>query len=216
MYEELIERTRELAPFDRSADAERAVSVVLHALRQRLMADEAAWLSREMSGPFRRILETGAYDTDFDVEEFYRRVTRGEAERPGIGVEHAQVVCRVLAESLPRNSIERLRKHLPEYADLFSVPQAEPLPDGPDVLQRQDEASQHTLANGRPGGNHPLSEARPGSRHPLSEGRPDRAQTDSVARSRDPHAATKLSSTRGLTQEREHESLASGKPGGKD
>jgi hypothetical protein len=60
-----------------------------------------------------------------------------------------------------------------------------------------------------------LSEGKPGSRHPLSEARLDRAQSNSVARADEPHADTKLSSARGLTQERLHETLAVGRPGPK-
>lgn len=69
----------------------------------------------------------------------------------------------------------------------------------------------NTLADGRPGGTRPLSEARPGSRHPVSEAAPKDAQQHSVAED-NPHGDTKLSSTDGLTQEREHETLAEGEP----
>lgn len=56
-----------------------------------------------------------------------------------------------------------------------------------------------------------LASGKPGSKHPLSGAKPDRAQSNSVARSRNPHEETKLSSTKGTTQEREKEDLAEGK-----
>jgi hypothetical protein len=56
-----------------------------------------------------------------------------------------------------------------------------------------------------------LATGRPGSRHPLSEARADRAHAHSVVREENPHGATKLSSAPGLTQEREGETLASGR-----
>lgn len=40
-------------------------------------------------------------------------------------------------------------------------------------------------------------------------------QSESVAKSENPHADTKLSSSHGLTQEREHDTLAEGRPGSK-
>ncbi|HLM72216.1 MAG TPA: hypothetical protein VK459_05985 [Polyangiaceae bacterium] len=52
-----------------------------------------------------------------------------------------------------------------------------------------------------------------GSGHPLSEARFEPAHTHSVARSDNPHEDTKLSSSRGLTQERLEDTLAEGKPG---
>ena len=82
-------------------------------------------------------------------------------------------------------------------ADLLEPPAVEPAPI-PAVRARE----QTTLAA-----------ARPGSHHPLSEARPDRAHRESVARADNPHGDTKLSSSPGLTQEREDDSLARGHPG---
>jgi hypothetical protein len=62
-------------------------------------------------------------------------------------------------------------------------------------------------------GGHTLAEGRPGSRRPLAEARPPAGQADSVARTDNPHGDTKLSSARGLTQEREKESIATGSGG---
>jgi hypothetical protein len=49
-----------------------------------------------------------------------------------------------------------------------------------------------------------------GSAHPLSSGRAKQAQRGAVAEP-NPHGDTKVSSATGLTQEREHESLAEGR-----
>ena len=114
----------------------------------------------------------------------------------GRAVEHVASVCRALAERLPPAALERLRAALPaDTAALFEPPVAAELEPKPHVAR-------HTIAEGRPG-----------SRHPLSEARPRGAQPDSLAASDNPHGETKLSSSRGLTQEREHESLADGRPG---
>jgi hypothetical protein len=55
---------------------------------------------------------------------------------------------------------------------------------------------------------HTLAEASASSSRPLYAAQPQRAQSESVARSDNPHGETKLSSARGLTQEREDETLA--------
>lgn len=60
-----------------------------------------------------------------------------------------------------------------------------------------------------------LASGRPGSRHPLSEAKPNGGQSNSVVESTNPHGDTKLSSSKGLTQEREKEDLAEGQPAGK-
>lgn len=78
-------------------------------------------------------------------------------------------------------------------------------------MPKQSKKSGGTLADGRPGGTRTLSEGRPGSRHPISEARPTQRQQHSVEDD-NPHGDTKVSSATGLTQEREHETLAEGEP----
>jgi hypothetical protein len=65
----------------------------------------------------------------------------------------------------------------------------------------------------RPAG-HPrtVAEGHTGSNRPLSESAPERAHAHSVAKNPNPHADTKVSSSEGPTQEREDETLASGRP----
>lgn len=84
-------------------------------------------------------------------------------------------VCHVLAEELSVEALEALHRELPaSLASLFAAD--EPTPRKPP--ERTD-----TLAAGRPGSKHPLSEAG------------DARQHDSVSDD-NPHAATKLSSSR--------------------
>ena len=76
-------------------------------------------------------------------------------------------------------------------------------------MTKQSKRGGGTLADGRPGGTRTLSEGRPGSRKPVSEARPANHQQHSVADD-NPHDDTKVSSATGMTQEREHETLAEG------
>jgi hypothetical protein len=75
----------------------------------------------------------------------------------------------------------------------------------------EDEAEEAAAAGPAPGEGHTLADGRVGSHRPLSEAHPGEAQPGSV-RAKAPHADTKLSSSRGLTQEREGRTLAAARP----
>lgn len=109
-------------------------------------------------------------------------------------------VCRVLVEALSTEAIAALRAAVPAgLASLLAGPMTSEAP-----LQPPSDRPRDNLAGGRPASHHPVSEARP----------PD-AQSESIATD-NPHAATKLSSTTGSTQERHHETIAEGHPGHPD
>lgn len=185
----------------------RAIQVTLGALRQRLVDDEAAALARELPEPFAQLMRGGAYDADFTVDDLYYRVREREGVPLGFAAEHAQAVCQVLAEEIDGETLARLRKHLSaDYAALL-----EPRP----VERAPLEPERHLHDDNPPGDGPSLADGRLGSRRPLSEARPDdaRAHQHSVARSDDPHGDTRMSSSHGLTQERNDDTLASGKPG---
>jgi hypothetical protein len=113
----------------------------------------------------------------------------------------------VLGERLSDDEAAALGKALPaELARLVDQSEYDSDFSAADFYERtrrrlQASAGLTTLATGRPG-----------SRHPLSESPPPAGHTHSAARSDDPHAETKLSSARGLTQERHDESLSTGRP----
>ncbi len=185
------------------ADADRMLRATLATLGQCLVAEEADAVARELPAALAEVLRGARYERDFDPDELFERVARREATSLGFAREHALVVCQLVAESLRPEVIVRLGKHLgPAWAGLLA-PRAPSRPP-PGRTARSEPRS-------RPRDS--LAEARPGSRRPLAEGRPEGAHTESVARSDDPHGDTKLSSARGLTQERDRESLAEGHPG---
>jgi uncharacterized protein (DUF2267 family) len=203
--ETLLRRLQELAPFANAEEARRAFDATLQALRRGLNEDEADWLAVALgpglSGPLLRQSHAG----ELPPEELFRWTKRYTKTRKGVAVEQAQVVCRTLAELLPEADLERLKRHLPELAPLFSVPEAAEVTE---VAERpRHPVTDHTLAGGRPGSSRPLSEA--GERQRAVNGaKPEPSQTHSIAVSRDPHDDTRLSSARGLTQEREGRTLA--------
>jgi uncharacterized protein (DUF2267 family) len=203
-YAELVAEVQRWAAFEAPDDAERTIAVTARVLGERLLPEEAAAVAGALPEPVAGRLRGAAYQRDFDAGELYDRVARGEGVKSAFGMEHAQVACQVFGEALPEAVRLRLQKHLGEgLAWLFEPRAGGPPPPRP----------VHASPPVEPGQGSTLASGRPGSRHPLSEGHADRAQAGSVARSADPHGDTKLSSSRGLTQERLDESLAMGRPG---
>lgn len=205
--ETVLEHLLERAPFETTAEARSALQATLRALRSGLTDDEAQVLAEELDPPCAAPLSEAHYDGELSVEEFHRRVALHERQRGSVGAEHAQLVCQVLGGLLSPSALQWLTQHVPMLAREFAAPAI------PQVIScvehlRSEPAPEHTLAAGRPGGSRPLSDARPTSNQPLSTGRAENAHAHSVARSDDPHGDTKLSSARGLTQEREDQSLA--------
>jgi uncharacterized protein (DUF2267 family) len=195
--DQLVSRVQGLGGFQGRADAMRAIRATLLALGERLRDEERRRLARDVPAAAQSVLDRAAYAGDFDVDDLYVRVARHERVDPGFAVEHAGLVCQVLGELLPDEAMIRLRKELGgSIAALFEGrPPIETVP-------RSRTTAGSTLASGRDG-----------SRHPISEARSDGAQSGSVAREGNPHGATKLSSARGLTQERAEETLAAGHAG---
>jgi uncharacterized protein (DUF2267 family) len=209
----MLGRLLELAPFADRAEAQRAFDATLQALRRGLSEDEADWLAVALGPALAAPLLRESHQGELSVDELYRWTKRYGKTRKGVAVEQAQVVCRALAELLQEPELDRLRKHLPDIAPLLEVPAPADPPSAPRRSRR--DPTDPTLAGGRPGSSRPLSEAGPTERA-LSVAKPELAHTHSVARSDDPHAETKLASTRGFTQERESRSLATaGRAGGR-
>lgn len=195
--EALVERIMGAGIPDRTS-AERALRAVLATLGERLTEDEAHVLAGRLPEELARVLDDSAYDADFDAAEFYERARRREKTSPGVAREHADVILRAVGETLGADS-PRIVRALPEPIGRQLVPPELGAPE-PHVAARR-AAHLTTLAHGRPGSQHPLSESAPAAGH-----------RGSVAVSDEPHAETKLSSGRGLTQERLDETLATGRP----
>ncbi len=226
---ELVARVRDSAPFT-PGEAERAVEVTVRALvsylpsatGRRLAGDLALEEAANEIGPPVPPHERAGQPAPPGVDaawlaELAAHVARAEAERgaasgcaperevsPARALEHLQIVGHALAEELDDGLLDKLRRELPSaLADLLRA----------DARASWATPALHharTLAEGRPGSRRSLSTAAPGSEHPLSEAHGALEQHHSVAEA-NPHADTKLSSAAGLTQEREHESLARGR-----
>jgi uncharacterized protein (DUF2267 family) len=196
-----IERVRaHLGPTD-AGDLDEAVEATMAALGELVghthRAELAAALPEKLSRPFR----DAHYDATRGREALVARVADSEHVPEGLALEHATAVLSALAEGLDEDVRRVLERELPEDVRPWVRPKEEhPPPPG---------------VHGHPAPHppHHVSEARPGSEHPISEAEPRRAQRGSVAASADPHEDVKFSTAHGLTQEREHETLAEGEPG---
>ena len=202
-YQHLVAEVERRAGLETPEEAERVLAVAARVLGERLLPDEAGPLADALPEPAARRIREVRYVHDFDVDELYDRVARGEGAGREFGREHTQAVYQILGESMPEAVRVRLQKHLgPSFAPLFE-PRPEHRPPRPVHASRPvDPGRGTTLATGRPG-----------SRHPISEAQEELAHAASIARGGDPHGDTKLSSSHGLTQERLGETLAEGKPG---
>jgi uncharacterized protein (DUF2267 family) len=175
--------------------ARRAIEVTLASLGRALSPDEAAALRATLPPGAAAWLRARPPRND-DPAAFYERVARRSGLPLSRAREQAQAVLGVVAATSDPETLARLQRHLGEaWAGLLDARPAAASP--PDAPSRRARPTTDTLAAGRPG-----------SRRPLSEARPDRAHSESVASAEDPHGATKISSARGLAQERRGETLA--------
>jgi uncharacterized protein (DUF2267 family) len=196
-YDEFLSRIAERAGLESTEEAIRTARAVLGVVGERLDRGDRQLLTEDLPASLSEWLRTDSHGQDFDLKELHARVASREHIRPGFAVEHTGIVCQVLAEALTEGTLHRLHENLPAPLGALFTPR-EP---------RESFEYIHLDPTRRS-----LAEGRPGSRHPLSEARPERAHAHSVARSAHPHGDTKLSSASGLTQEREHETLATGHP----
>jgi uncharacterized protein (DUF2267 family) len=199
--DEFLERVMVRAGFETRTQAETATQATLAALAAALAPEERERVAGALPKGLRSLLHSEDAVPDMSLTMFLERVQRSEGTRTGFAVEHAQAVCSALLDTASEELEVLLRRHLVHLAALFRTRESPMEPD-PDP-----ERVGHVVTHDRT-----LAGGRPGSRHPVSEARPDRSHGHSVASNDDPHADSKLSSSRGLTQEREGESLAAGRP----
>ena len=163
---------------------------------------EARRLSRALPPALRELVEPADPPSDATEATFFARAAEplSAPRERAFAREHVEATCSAIADALDPETRGMLARALaPELGWLFA-----PRPVGRPPARQPiaHTPSRHTLAEGKPGSSHPISEAKPEDAHAVS-----------VARSDDPHADTRLSSSHGLTHEREHESLATGRPG---
>jgi uncharacterized protein (DUF2267 family) len=178
--------------------AEKAAIATVTVLGERLPRIDVDPVAEHLPARLAAALRAGDHQGEFDRDVLFERVARLENVPIGRAIEHATVVCQVIADSVDAEGHRHLIQHLPaDLASLFDYDQARPY---------HPPAAGHTPHRVRD-----LAHAEGGSRNPIATGRPP-AHEHSVAREDNPHGDSKLSS--GATgQQRHGETLARGEPG---
>jgi hypothetical protein len=191
-YAQLTAELTRLAPFESAVDARLALASSLQTLGFLLPEHLVETLAAALPDDCASALHAGREE---NRRAAHSRALEGVLPRSGQTLERIQEICGALAKLLPSELVGDLVRELPPpLARAF---------DG--ATAHHGEQAAHE-ARVRPETRH-VSEARPGSAHSLASARPRGAQQESVATA-NPHRDTKLSSARGLTQEREGETLA--------
>lgn len=195
---DVLERVRERAGLVDDEEARRCVSAVVAAVCQGLSHSTLELVRSELPEELAAMWIGPEHRRTVTVRSVLASVSGRQGVASGFAFEHVTVVAEAFARFLRPEVLRLLREALPWEVAVLFTPREAPAP----VEHVRLDPSRRTLAEGRPGGARPLYEARP-----------DRAHSESVARSDNPHADTKLSSASGLTQEREEETLATGRIG---
>lgn len=177
----LLDRTASRLALTSASQAEPVVSLVMERLGELMAPADRAQVAARLPDALGEWLERASAPAPADRAGFIERVASQEGVATGFALEHAQVVCGVLAEVLDDEVVALFRRRLPQWAADLVV---------------ENPRSAHTPAHRAHGGHH-LADGRPGSEKPISEVAPGPAHSESVVHSDDPHGERKLSGAPG-------------------
>ena len=196
------------------ASARAALHATLAVMGERLVEDEARALAEVLPDELAMLVAANDYDGDFDDAELFERVSRRAHERSGRAREEAEIVLAVLGDCLGAERRRRIARGLPSLAAQLLEGERERGVSGVSEVSGEGEGEGELPPYAEPR-RAPrvatVASSRPGSTHPLSESAPPAGHTHSVARNPSPHEETKLSASKGLTQERFDETLGTGR-----
>ena len=126
-YDEFVGQVQHRARLASGGEAIRAISATLGTLAERLYGGEAddlaAQLPREIQ-PYLQAIESGR---DFDLREFYQRVSEREEVDLPESIYHARAVMSVVMDAVSPGEISDILAQLPEeYGALFQWEEARP------------------------------------------------------------------------------------------
>lgn len=103
-------------------DAERAVSVTLHTLAERLSGGEAEDIAEELPPELAGFMHDGSKAEPFDADEFVRRIAEREGVSTDRAVAHARAVFAALGRVLSPDELHDMASELPrDFGDLLAV-----------------------------------------------------------------------------------------------
>lgn len=197
---DIIDEVKTATGIQARAHARAALDTVLDALGAMVSHPRRETIASALPPAAAEPLRRRDYDQAASLDWLVATVAGLEHVRDGSAIEHVEAVFSVLRSRLDPDLWRVLLSELPDEVAALDPPRYGSTPP--------PRRSSHP-----PGKPHRLSDARPGSEHPVAESAAHREHSHSVAATDDPHGDTKLSEARGMTQQREHESLAEGEPG---
>jgi uncharacterized protein (DUF2267 family) len=121
--EAFVSRVAKLAGLATRTEARRAIRATLLELGERLSAGDRAHFADVLPDRWAGLVRAAEYRGAFDAPELFERMSRREGIDVECAREHAQVVCRVIAERAPVESLARIGRVFPEgIAALFRRP----------------------------------------------------------------------------------------------
>jgi uncharacterized protein (DUF2267 family) len=121
--EAFVSRVAKLAGLPTRTEARRAIRATLLELGERLSAGDRAHFADVLPERWAGLIRATEYRGAFDAPELFARVSEREGVELTCAREHAQVVCRVIAERAPVESLARIGRVFPEgIAALFRRP----------------------------------------------------------------------------------------------
>ena len=122
-YDDFLGKVQAKARLAGPDDAVNATRAALTTLSERLFGGESDDLASQLPTEIARFVERTAHtQDDYDLEEFFRRVTEREGVRQSDAVHHVRAVLDVLQEAVTAGQIRHIRDQLPpEYQQLFEA-----------------------------------------------------------------------------------------------
>ena len=105
----MLQRACELGPFDDEKGARAVLFTALEVLGECLSADDARVLAGDLPGTLSKHVRAGVERCE--PRQVYRRMASRRGVHLGLAVEQVQVIGQVIAESITRTTLERLRQH---------------------------------------------------------------------------------------------------------
>ena len=124
-YDEFVGQVQHRARLASSGEAIRAIRATLETLAERLYGGEANDLAAQLPREIQPYLQATISGKDFDLREFYERVSvREEIDLP-IAIYHARAVMSVVSDAVSEGEMTDILAQLPEeYCPLFEWEEA--------------------------------------------------------------------------------------------
>ena len=148
-YEEFIGQVRRRARLNSHDEAVNATQATLETLAGRLQGNEAAQLAAQLPEPLSMYMQPpyAGIGDDYDLDEFFRRVSAREGVSEVEANFHARVVIGLLSEAVTMGEIADVKAQLPpDIAKLFDVENEGEIPElgeiSPDVIENRENENE--------------------------------------------------------------------------